>query len=98
MRTTEATKKTVNEIMGRADRELTALAEEIRTRRVIPACRRIGGSFSSGMGTFCFYDREGMPILEEDAARYKLEPIYETLNLEVYSGQYLGFWVRDVPA
>lgn len=86
----------VESAMAELDERISAIAEEFRQERVIPACRRLGGKFLSGMGTYCFYDRNDLPIDVEDAAKYSLERIYAALDIEVYYGQYFGYWVRDV--
>lgn len=82
------------------------LAELVRSELVVPACRRLGMRFISGMGTF-FFAKPGVPPSDplhsigadweaKLAHRESLIPVLEVLNLEVEHGQCLGFWVADV--
>jgi hypothetical protein len=82
----------IREIMSLADAELSKLAEQVRTERVIPVCRRHGWTFSSGMGTYAFF-RKGQAYSIDDRL---LGTLADTLDLEVYDGQPLGTWVRNV--
>lgn len=97
MRTKKQAELAIADAVRELDAKIQAIADAVREARVIPACRRIGGSFSSGMGTFGFYDHSGNPIMEWEGERFGLGPVLETLNLEVTHGQYLGIWVLDVP-
>lgn len=96
LRTKQQTEKALAVLMERYDAEVQAIADHVRETRVVPACRRIGGSFDSGMGTFGFYDRNGEPIMKWDAKRFDLLAIYETLDIEVYGQHCLGTWVSAV--
>lgn len=52
MLTIKGAERAVEAAMAELDRRIQGIAERAREERVIPTCRRIGGSFSSGMGTF----------------------------------------------
>jgi hypothetical protein len=95
--TKKQAEKEVNFALAQFDMRIQAIANRVREERVISACRRIGGSFSSGMGTFGFYDHSGSPIMEWEAGPFRLESVLEVLNLEITHGRYLGDWVLDVP-
>lgn len=49
-------------IRVQAEKQVHALAEEIRARYVVPFCDRTGMNFSAGMGSWSFHDQKGRSI------------------------------------
>jgi len=94
-------KKNLQKVEREFQAKVEALAEQARTALVVPACKKYGVTFHSGMGTF-FFERkdDGHTMGSEDEARaaglFGLAPIFRTLDLDVGRDDLLGHYVRDV--
>lgn len=79
------------------------LADMVREQYVLPACRKHGLEFLSGMGSWTFHRDNpkalyGSDIIEEhDAGRYGLARVFGILKMAtVWRDQTLGDWVGSV--
>lgn len=72
--------------------EIQSIADDVHREVIIPACKRTGGDFISGMGAYPFYDKDGHPFETWDAPAW-IRKIYELLDSEVYGDEPLGYWV-----
>lgn len=82
----------VDAALAELDARLTAVAESIRAHRVIPLYRKLGATYSAGMGTFAFF-KDGRAI--DEASRKDLRSLYRVL-MQTTCNLYLGDYVRDV--
>lgn len=96
--TPKSIEKKIEKIYGARDRELEKLSEEVRQKFVIPACRRHGLTFAAGMGSYTFYDADGVVDrrdAEERGFALALKA-YDVMDVDVDSTGNLGTWVLDV--
>lgn len=91
--TRKAIKEAVDYATMRFNWSITAIAGRVYLENVLPLCRRKGWTFSSGMGVYSFYDREGMPV--DESRHESLRPIWDMLAVDVM-GRSLGTWVKSV--
>ncbi len=85
------------------DKSIQAAAENFRTNVMIPLCKKYNLSFTSGMGTFFFSDKNGntfgdvVDLKKSKAKRaQELVPVLELLNHEVSHNQCFGYFVADI--
>jgi hypothetical protein len=81
------------------DKQVSDLAERIRTEVIVPMCQKHQLTFLSGMGRF-FFSRDKENYSDEydtpDELKFDLVPILNLLDQEVSHNQYLGYYVSDV--
>lgn len=86
--------KAMESILEDARTKIQDLADEFRTQRLIPFCKRHRLTYLAGNGMTCFY-RDDKSIHSWDLKA--LEPIEKILDIEAVGyNDCLGFYVDDV--
>jgi hypothetical protein len=92
----------LTQIQSEYNTQFYALAEEVRTKVIIPICRRYHLTFTSGMGYIFFTGLDGMgygdPRDRDFPAKLKkvLTPVFDLLNHRLSFNDCFGYYVADV--
>ncbi len=105
MITTKPYQTELTQLMASFDDSLNRLGDKIRREVVTPACRQHKITFTSGMGTYYFSKgNDNIGSVEDPefkrlskAAQETVRTVLTLLDQEISHGQYLGFFVGDVP-
>jgi hypothetical protein len=91
----------VDEAQSRFDSEIVRLADEVREKVIIPICKRRGWTFTTGMGVYGFYDKNGDVVYLDDGFYHGTRPIPKDLKrsldiCRIVAGQHeLGLYIED---
>lgn len=84
------------------DRQIQALADQVRAEVIIPLCQKHNLQFTSGMGVYFFSQgRKTFDYSDRDSSSYKrlgLKKAFDLLNLEVSYNRTLGDYMCDYPS
>lgn len=90
------------------DKSISVLATRFRHAVIKPLCRKYNLQFISGNGDYYFSNEDDVDISSADYPssdyetvrsnlyqKYKLKPIFDTLDKEVSRAQYFGYYVSS---